>query len=902
MVVLLSTVMKFFHQMRLRSKLLAGFAVPALFTLALTALIIYSLNRMDGAFNWVEHTHVAIGYGDKLQSSMVDAETGLKGYLIAGEAAFLEPYVDGKAVFAETLAKAQKHVSDNPAQLERLDQIGTLKSAWYGEHAAPAIALRQQVNEGAAIAARFRVMSARTDGKQAFDAFRVAISSLHQQFESAGEPRMEALLTNILLAMVNQETGQRGFLLTGLEESLEPYVQGQADFNEHAANLTLMLDQSAGAVDVAAARIALTEAVSLASQWRRVAADPEIEIRREKNQYPQTINDVAAFIGRGLGKQYMDELRVVVEAFANEEKALIEVRTAEASKISAMSKVTAIVGGLIALLASIAMVLLITRIVGRQLGTEPGTMEGIAEAIARGDLSQDLTSSQPATGVFAAMQRMQANLLERDQQDKESAAQMRRVSEALNNASAAVLVADATGEIIYQNHAAARMFEAAQVQMTKVLSGFSVSKVVGSSLDVFRRPGGATLSELGSLQASLQQDSEYGELTLRQTYSPILDEQGNRLGVVVEWLDRTEQLAVEKEIEGLVDSALAGDLTQRLNLENSEGFNKMLGERMNALVSGCESVLNDTIRVFEALSVCDLTQTISADYQGAFGRLRDHANQTVAQLTQVIGKVKVDAATLDTASQELSSLNSDMYNTAQKSSDQARSVSAATEQITANITGVASAATQMSASINEIARNSSDASRIAAEAVKLAESTESTVRQLSVSSSGIGAVVKVINSIAEQTNLLALNATIEAARAGDAGKGFAVVANEVKELAKETAKATEEIEQRIAAIQTDSESAVDEIGGIDKIIRDINAIQGVISTAVAEQSSVTQLISRSVNEAADGSSDIASSSALAVEGAKQSLESTEKAQHSTHELSGLAGELRTMVDNFHMES
>ncbi len=894
--------MKFFQHMRLRNKLLSGFALPAVLTVALSALILFSLNRLENASKWVAHTHVAINYGDMLLSSMVDTETGLRGYLIAGDEVFLAPYYDGQQVFNETLDKALKHVRDNPVQIERLERIRDLKKAWLSDHAYPAIALRKKVNEGAQVAERFRIMSARTDGKQAFDAFRADIAQLEKLFAEAEAPEMQASLKAMLMAMINQETGQRGFLLTGLEESLEPYVQGEKDLKRHAAQLKRLLDRPPAGLDVATARKELADALSLASQWRSVAAQPEIEIRREKNQYPQTISDVAEFIGRGLGKQSMDELRVVVDAFTSEEETLIVERTTEAEHVSAMSQVTAIVGGLIALLSSIVIVMLITRSVSRQLGTEPGKMRDIAEAIARGDLSQDLSSAKPATGVYAAMQRMQANLLERKEQDQKTAAEMTRVTEALNNASAAVLVADANGEVIYQNHAGARLFETAQSQMSKVLPGFSAAQVVGSTLQTFYKSGGATSAELLALHGPLQQDTVFGDLTLRQIYSPILDDAGQRLGVVVEWLDRTEQLVVEQQIEGLVDSALAGDLSQRLDLEDKEGFFRMLGERMNALVSVCDSVVSDTVRVFEALSRCDLTQTVSSDYQGAFGDLRDHANSTVVQLTKVIGKVKVDAATLDSASRQLKTLNSQMYDTAQMSSDQARTVSAATEQITANITGVASAATQMSASINEIARNSSDASRIAAQAVTLAESTESTVRQLSVSSSGIGAVVKVINSIAEQTNLLALNATIEAARAGDAGKGFAVVANEVKELAKETAKATEEIENRIAAIQTDSESAVAEIGGIDKIIRDINDIQGVISTAVEEQSSVTQLISRSVNEAADGSSEIASSSVKAVEGAKLSLESTDEAQRSTRDLAQLAGELRGMVDEFKMAS
>jgi len=323
---------------------------------------------------------------------------------------------------------------------------------------------------------------------------------------------------------------------------------------------------------------------------------------------------------------------------------------------------------------------------------------------------------------------------------------------------------------------------------------------------------------------------------------------------------------------------------------------------MDCRLTACDDVVKDTVRVFSALSRYDLTQNISADYKGSFRDVKEKANQTVVQLNNIVGQVKSDATQLDSSSIALSELNDRINSTAETSSDQARSVSTAAEQISANIGGVATASTQMSASISEIARNASDATRIAGEAVALAESTELTVRKLSASSNDIGDVIKVINSIAEQTNLLALNATIEAARAGDAGKGFAVVANEVKELAKETAKATEEISGKIATIQTDSNSAVTAIGSIDSTIQSINEIQIMIAAAVQEQTATTNEISRSVNEAADGSTDIAENSSNAAAGAEESLRNSSYAKQSTQELADLAAELRTRMEQFAVSS
>jgi len=215
---------------------------------------------------------------------------------------------------------------------------------------------------------------------------------------------------------------------------------------------------------------------------------------------------------------------------------------------------------------------------------------------------------------------------------------------------------------------------------------------------------------------------------------------------------------------------------------------------------------------------------------------------------------------------------------------------------------VATGAEEMGTSIKDIAKNATEAAKIATSAVKYAETANAAVTKLGASSAEIGQVIKVITAIAQQTNLLALNATIEAARAGDAGKGFAVVANEVKELAKKTAKATEDISRKIETIQVDTKAAVDSIGTIGQVINEINGISNTIATAVEEQNATTNEMARNVSEAAHGSGEITSNIAGVADAAESTSRGAGDTQKAVQQLVGTSAELRRLVEQFKINS
>jgi len=308
--------------------------------------------------------------------------------------------------------------------------------------------------------------------------------------------------------------------------------------------------------------------------------------------------------------------------------------------------------------------------------------------------------------------------------------------------------------------------------------------------------------------------------------------------------------------------------------------------------------LAEVTEVAAGLARGEVTQRVRADSSDEIGAMGTALNGALEKVAGSMRTIAENANGLGTASEELTAVSQEMTGSAEQTATQANAVSAAADQVSKNVHTVATAVEEMTASIREIARNAHEAARVATEAVRVADSTNTTITKLGESSSQISNVVKVITSIAEQTNLLALNATIEAARAGEAGKGFAVVANEVKELAKATASATEDIGRKIAMIQGDTTGAVEAIGRIGAIIKQIYDIQNTIASAVEEQTATTNEIARNVAEAARGSSDIAQNITGVAHAAHGTSSGAAATQEAARELSGMADSLLRLVAQF----
>ncbi len=497
----------------------------------------------------------------------------------------------------------------------------------------------------------------------------------------------------------------------------------------------------------------------------------------------------------------------------------------------------------------------------------------------------------------------------------------------LENIPSGLFMTDNQHCITFLNDVARRQLDSLAAHLSADLSS-----VVGLTLEeLWGEPAQALLNAL----ANPRQDSRCADLAIGDR---ILEVQASRLpnheGWVLSTVDATEARATRLRLDKLtqmVDNApinimcanrdLVIEYMNKTSLQTLRRLEHLLPVKADQVVGYCIDIFhrnperqrqiladpgNLPHRAKFRLGPETLSLLITAIHDDAGNYVGIMATWEVltaqvaneARQMEVMDQLAQTASSVLEHSNSLNVISQQMTSNSEETATQAGVVSAASEQVSRNVEIVSTGAQQMLTSIREIARSANEAARVARSAVDVAENTNQTIGKLGESSLEIGKVIKVITTIAQQTNLLALNATIEAARAGEAGKGFAVVANEVKELAKATARATEEIGQRIETIQGDTRSAVNAIGEVSKIINQINDISNVIAAAVEEQTATTNEISRNVGQAAQGTTEIARNIAGVATAARNTSAGAAEMQQSVALLTQVSTELDELVSKF----
>ena len=484
------------------------------------------------------------------------------------------------------------------------------------------------------------------------------------------------------------------------------------------------------------------------------------------------------------------------------------------------------------------------------------------------------TNRQDEVGVMAqAVSVFQQSLLEKAALEAESqlAVNNGRIRTALESANTNLIVADKEGNAIFVNRSMSKLLEHLEKRLPNFCKHAQENERSQLKLQDLQPEGLEQV--LDGTALSIESELSLKDYAIHQIVSAVSDEEGECIGIVLEWIDLSEQKRRETEQQAASDKEklLADDLQKKAD---------------------------SLLIVVEAAAAGDLSHDISICGDDVMGQIGQALGKFFVHLRQSIQEIGENADILESASRGLKAINARVSDVANDSSAQVNIMSGKTIGVSDDVTSVASAVEQLTASVKVISGHSQLASKVASDAVDIASSTNTLVMSLSESSVGIGNVIKVITSIAEQTNLLALNATIEAARAGESGKGFAVVANEVKELAKETAKATEEIAVRINAIQSDSSSATTAIADITHIIARISELQGEISTGIEEQSQASIEISRVVQSVDSHTSEIASLTQQVADGTVVSINGTEEARTSTEQLSLMAEQLSALAKGF----
>lgn len=870
---------------KISNKILVLVGVP-LAAVAVVAIGSYtSIATMTERSAWVNHTQNVLKQEEHIVAAAVDMETGMRGYLLAGKEEFLDPYNYGAVEAYSSIEKLQETVSDNPAQVARLAEAAEVLRNWQADVSEPSITLRRQIGDAETMNDMAHLVG-QAKGKVYFDKSRRLLAEFQAEEEkllkertnkfnaaqsalaAAKEATVDANAwvdhTRIVLAetkgiiahAVDMETGLRGFLLAGDSEFLEPYESGQQALEAEFERLQKTVSDNPPQVD------RLSQAQKTLLEWQEKVAEPNIKLRRRSGTSSTDMAPVVNAVQSKAGKVYFDKFRKIMAEFHDVEAGLIETRKEIARKneelvydaLKSMDDNKRWVVHTYNVLASAQDILaaavdMETGMRGYLLSGKDEFLEpylaGESVFVEGLDKLQKTVSDNPPQ--VAKLAEIGANVAEWQTEVVSPMIELRRkIGDAKTMDDMADLIGEARGKKYF---------------------------------DKFRELMNQFKAEEEALMVTRQAANQK---TVSATYTLIIT--AGVLGFVV---SAGLGLIIGRSISSPINS-LATAMRQLAGGDTSTdvpgvGRKDEIGE------------MAETVAVFKTNAI----EKIGLEHEQEAAREQTEAEKRRAQTTMADDlehTVKAVVSSISSAATQMRASAETMNSLSQETNQTASTVAVATEEATANVQTVAAASEELSSSIAEISRQVKNSNEVSKQAEKTCSDAKGTINELAEMAQRVGNIVEMINDIAEQTNLLALNATIEAARAGDAGKGFAVVATEVKSLAEQTGKATNQIAEQITAMQSATDASVESIAEINDVIANIGEVSTSIATAIEQQDSATQEISQNAQQAASGTEEVAKNISTVQSSAQTTGDSASEVLTSANQLSNQAADLTEKVD------
>ena len=875
-----------FSSLRTKTKVMIAAAPPLLLLVVLGVSTIFMLNSLLSTKRSVDVTHADLADTGVIVGSAVDMETGMRGFLLAGQEQFLTPYRDGEELTYATIASLREALKDSPDQVRRLTEAEAILRDWQSEVVEPAIALRREIGDAETMNDMARLVGEER-GKVYFDRFREQIALFIERETALLGQRRDAFdaaqgdvgadlvhvrdtmgwvehthaviagASQLLAHAVDMETGMRGYLLAGEEVFLEPLEAGRAGFFEAIQALQQTVSDNPEQME----RLRAIEVT--VAEWLGDVVDPGVALRNRVNRGIGDFGDLDAYVSEQRGKAYLDRVRAEIAAFIDIENELMAQRQRTAAdadaEIDRQLVVMAENEGWVT--HTYEVISQAQAILGAAVDMETG-MRGFLLAGEEGFL-------QPYTGGGERFTALVADLRQTVSDNPDQVALLDEIS---------ATIGEWRSEVVEPMIGLRRAIGDAETMD-------DMADLVG------QERGKVYFDQFRSLMAEIQAE-EHALMAVRQAAS----EDTSALAAALAWGLMAISIILGGGLAWVIGSGIARpirDITGTMG--ELAGGNKSV----DIPGTGRGDEIGDmaqAVQVFKDNMIKNDEMALAAEAEEKERRARaERIDQLAADFDQSANAVVRSTAS---SAEELQETAQKMSAIAEETSNQATTVAAAAEQASANVQTVASATEELSSSIQEIARQVNQQSEIAGQAVEMAGRSRQEVGDLSEQAQSIGEVIDLITSIAEQTNLLALNATIEAARAGDAGKGFAVVASEVKGLASQTGKATEEIAGQIKAVQERTSSTVSAIERIAETIQSMTEIASVVASAVEEQNSATQEIGRNVQEAATGTQQVSSAIAGVTQASAEAGSASSQVLDAARQMSTQAEDLSTHVQQF----